>query len=89
MACGCFGQDFASADRPRGGNWLSGYRTTGYFLYWLSLNKDKDLIRKFNRTALEVIPWSFDAAMRHILGDKPENSVENLWDEYQRAVGDR
>ena len=88
VACGCFEQDFASKDRPRGGNWMSGYRITGYFLYWLSKNKDKDFIKKFNRTALEVNPWSFDAAMKHILGDKPENSIESLWNEYQTAVGD-
>lgn len=88
VACGCFEQDFASKDRPRGGNWMDGYRKTGYFLYWLQLNKDKDFIKKFNRTALEVVPWSFDAAMKHILGDKEENSIENLWNEYQAAVGD-
>ncbi len=88
VACGCFEQDFASNDRPRGGNWMDGYRKTGYFLYWLQLNKDKDFIKKFNRTALEVNPWSFDAAMKHILGDKPGNSIESLWNEYQTAVGD-
>ncbi len=88
VACGCFQQDFASKDRPRGGNWMSGYRTTGYFLYWLSLNKDKDFIRKFNRTALEVIPWSWDEAMYHILGRDEANSVANLWDEYMAAIGD-
>lgn len=89
VACGCFDQDFNSNDRPRGGDWMSGYRRTGYFLYWLSLNKDKDFIRKFNRTALEVVPWSWDGAMKHILGDKPENSVENLWNEYISAIGDK
>lgn len=89
VACGCFEQDFASKDRPRGGNWMSGYRTTGYFLYWLSLNKDKDFIRKFNRSALEVVPWSWDAACHHILGDDEKYSVENLWNEYQTAIGDK
>lgn len=88
VACGCFEQDFASKDRPRGGSWMSGYRTTGYFLYWLALNKDKDFIRKFNRTALEVVPWSWDGAMHHILGNDEKNSVENLWKEYQKAIGD-
>lgn len=88
VACGCFEQDFDSKDRPRGGNWMDGYRKTGYFLYWLQLNKDKDFIKKFNRSALEVVPWSFDGAMKHILGDSEENSIENLWNEYQTAVGD-
>ena len=87
VACGCFQQDFASKDRPRGGNWNSGYRTTGYFLYWLAQNKDKDFIRKFNKTALDVIPWSWDEAMYHILGRDEKNSVENLWKEYMEAVG--
>lgn len=88
VACGGFSQDFDSDDRPRGGNWMDGYRTTGYFLYWLSINKDRDFIRKFNRSALDVKPWSFEAAMKHILGDKPGNSVDSLWNEYQKAVGD-
>lgn len=55
----------------------------------MQLNKDKDFIKKFNASALQVIPWSFDGAMKHILGDKPENSIENLWNEYQIAVGDK
>ena len=67
----------------------TGYRVTGYFLYWLSLNKDKDFIRKFNRTAVEIDPWSWDAAMKKILGDKPENTTDALWDEYQKAIGDK
>ncbi|MBD5224456.1 MAG: secretion protein [Bacteroidales bacterium] len=88
LACGCFEQDFASKDRPRGGNWMSGYRITGYFLYWLNQNKDKDFIRKFNRTALDVVPWSWDEAMYHILGRDEKNSVASLWNEYMAAVGD-
>ena len=65
-----------------------GYRVTGYFIYWLSLNKDKDFIRKFNRSAVELKPWSWDKAMKHILGDKPENTTDALWQEYMKAVGD-
>lgn len=89
VACGCFDQDFSSKDRTRGDSWRKGYRVTGYFLYWLSLNKDKDFIRKFNRSAAELKPWSWDKAMKHILGDKPENSVDALWDEYQKTIGDK
>lgn len=88
VACGCFEQDFSSKDRPRGGNWMSGYRQTGYFLYWLSQTKDKDFIRKFNRTAIDVVPWSWDEAMYSILGRDEKNSVKNLWAEYMEAVGD-
>ena len=62
---------------------------TGYFLYWLQLNKDKDFIRKFNRSAVELKPWSWDKAMKHILGDKPGNTTDELWDEYQKAIGDK
>lgn len=89
VSCGCFNQDFKSKDRPRGGNWMKGYRVAGYFLYWLTLNKDKDFLRKFNRTAVEIKPWSWDAACKHILGDKPENGVQALWDEYEKAIGDK
>ena len=89
VACGCFDQDFKAKDRPRADTWRKGYRVTGYFLYWLSLNKDKDFIRKFNRTAAEIKPWSWDKAMKHILGDKPEITTDALWDEYQKAIGDK
>ncbi len=72
--------------RPKGGNYMDGYRTTGYFLVWLRDNKDPEFLRKFNRSTLEVIPWSFDGAIKHVLGDK--YSVDELWHEYQVAVGD-
>ena len=35
---------------------------------------------------LEVIPWSFDGAIKHVLGD--EYNIDELWHEYQVAVGD-
>jgi hypothetical protein len=53
------------------------------------LNKDKDFLRKFNASAAELNPWSWDKAMKHVLGDKPENGVEELWNEYLHAIGDR
>jgi hypothetical protein len=89
LSCGCFEQDFQSKDRPRGKSWREGYRVAGYFLYWLQLNKDKNFIRKFNASAAELNPWSWDKAMKHVLGDKPENGVEELWDEYLHAIGDK
>lgn len=73
-------------DRPKGGNYDDGYRTTGYFLVWVMKNKDKDFLRKFNRSALEVIPWSFEGAFKHIFGS--ECNVADMWKEYQIAVGD-
>ena len=81
-ANGGFGEDA----RPHGVHYLDGYRTTGYFLVWLRDHKDPDFLRKFNRTTLEVIPWSFDDALKHVLG--PEADAEALWHEYQLAVGD-
>ena len=72
--------------RPKGGNYMVGYRTAGYFFVWLRDNKDPDFLRKFNRSTLEVIPWSFDGAIKHIFGN--EYSIDGLWKEYQIAVGD-
>ncbi len=68
------------SSRKPGGNWMDGYRTTGFFLDWLT-SKDPDFLRKFNRSTQEVIPWSFDKAMKRIFGDR--NGVKELWDEYQ------
>ena len=73
-------------DRPKGGNFDDGYRTTGYFLVWVRDHKDPDFLRKFNRTALEVIPWSFEGAFKQIFGE--DCNVADVWKEYQIAVGD-
>ena len=35
--------------RKPGGNWMDGYRTTGFFIQWLT-TKDPDAIRKFHET---------------------------------------
>lgn len=86
LACGCFEQDFQSNDRPRGGTWRSGYRITGYFLFWLQQNKDKNFLKKFNHSAVELETWSWDAAMKHVLGNRPENGVDALWNEYLKAI---
>ena len=72
--------------RPKGGHPLKGYRTTGYFLVWIRDNKDPDFLWKFNRSALELEKWSFDAAIKHVLGQ--EYSLDGLWGEYQTAMGD-
>lgn len=80
IANGGFNDDY---ERPEGGNYSDGYRTTGYFLVWLKENKDKDFLRKFNRTALEVIPWSWDGAAAQIFGEGTKMS--DLWKEYQLA----
>ncbi len=74
---------FPSTNRKPGGNWMDGYQTTGFFLEWL-ITKDKDFLRKFNKSTLEVIPWSFDGAIKHILGN--QYSIDGLWNQYQEFL---
>lgn len=74
---------FPSTNRKPGGHWMDGYQTTGFFLEWLT-TKDADFLRKFNHSTQEVIPWGFDEAIKHVLGD--DYSVEALWDEYQQFL---
>jgi predicted alpha-1,2-mannosidase len=83
VACGGFHDE---TDRPRGGSYTNGYRHVGYFFDWLRRNKDKDFIRKINRSCIEVVPWSWDKAMSYALG-RP-CTADELWHEYQVAVGD-
>lgn len=73
-------------DRPKGGSYMDGYRNAGYFFVWLRDNKDPDFLRKFNRSTLEVIPWSFDGGIKYVLGKSYD--IDALWKEYQIAVGD-
>lgn len=77
---------YGEKDRPKGGNYMDGYRIAGYFFVWIRDHKDADFLRKFNRSCLEVIPWSFDGAIKHIFGE--EQQIDSLWNEYQMAVGD-
>ena len=71
---------FPVDSRKPGGHWMDGYRTTGFFLEWLT-GKDPDFLRKFNKSALEIVPWSFDKAMKHIFGEQV--TTDSLWEEYQ------
>lgn len=73
-------------DRPKGGHYLNSYRFTGFFIVWLVKNKDKDFLRKFNLSTQHVNPWSFDGAIKYILGDK--YNVDDLWTEYLKDMGD-
>jgi hypothetical protein len=79
---------FKPEDRPRGGEFVKGYRYTGFFLNWLRETKDKDFLRKLNLSTQTINPWSFDAAFKQILADD-KVTVQNLWDEYMTAVGDK
>lgn len=74
---------FDYSSRRPGGHWMDGYRTTGFFLHWLTM-KDPDFLRKFNRSAVEIDPWSFDKAMQAILG--PGVTTDALWEEYQQFL---
>lgn len=73
-------------DRPKGGNYMNGYRHAGYFFVWLRDHKDPDFLRKFNHSTLKIVPWSFDAAIKYALGQ--QYSVDELWHEYQVNMGD-
>ena len=77
---------FTLADRPKGGNYMDGYRTTGFFLAWLTQEKDTDFLRKFNRSTLEIIPWSFNEAIQYSLG--ADQDIDTLWKEYMAAMGE-
>lgn len=66
--------------RRPGGNWLDGYRTTGFFIQWMTRD-DPDAIRRFHKTALDLDTWSWDAAIKALYG--PEAIIESKWEEYQ------
>lgn len=69
--------------RKPGGNWMDGYKTTGFFLHWLK-TKDVDAIRKFHFSARDLDTWSFDGAMKYMFGE--DSSIESLWTEYQQFL---
>ena len=77
---------YGEHDRPKGGHYTKGYRYAGYFFVWLRDNYDPDFLRKFNLSTLDVVPWSFDGAIKHVLGEQYD--IESLWHEYQVSVGD-
>lgn len=74
---------FPPDNRRPGGSWRHGFQRTGYFLVWLT-ERDPDFIRKLNRSMLEIIPWGFNKAIQHILGEQYD--IDELWEEYQRAI---
>ena len=71
---------FDMSTRKPGGNWMDGYRTTGFFIQWLT-TKDPDAIRKFHETVRDLDEWSFDKAVKRMFGE--DASIEGLWNEYQ------
>lgn len=78
---------FADGRKPmKGGSYMDGYSTTGWFLVWLKDTKDPDFLRKFNGTAATINPWSWDAAMQNIFGQGI--TAQGLWNEYQESFDD-
>lgn len=69
--------------RKPGGNWMDGYRTTGFFIQWLK-TKDPDAIRKFHLTVRDLEVWSFDGAIKSVFGQ--DKSIEGMWNEYQQYL---
>lgn len=74
---------FDMSTRKPGGNWMDGYRTTGFFIQWLT-TKDPDAIRKFHITVRDLDVWSFDKAIKAVFGQ--EASIEGMWNEYQEFL---
>lgn len=74
---------FDMSTRRPGGNWMDGYRTTGFFIQWLT-TKDPDAIRKFHQTVKDLEVWSFDAAIKSVFG--ADKSIEGMWEEYQNFL---
>ena len=64
---------------------MDGYRTTGFFLAWLTQTKSPDFLRKFNRSTLEVIPWSFDGGVKYALGNDYDIDPygKNIWQRWE------
>lgn len=67
--------------RKPGGHWDDGYKTTGFFIDWMS-TQDADFIYKMNQSTLTIIPWTWDKATIQIL-DKP---ILDLWIDYQKYI---
>ena len=74
---------FRESAKVKGGSWMDGYKTTGYFFAWLT-KKDPDFLKKMNESTLRIIPWSYDGAIKYLFGD--DYSVDQLWDDYQKDM---
>ena len=74
---------FDMSTRKPGGNWMDGYRTTGFFIQWLT-TKDPDAIRKFHETVRDLDEWSFDKAMKRMFGDDASTVSYTHLDVYKR-----
>ena len=73
--------DIAALRKP-GGHWLDGYKTTGFFLQWLT-TMNPDALREFHVTVRDMDVWSFDKAMRAMFG--PESRCGQSTNSFCRA----
>ncbi|KAF0812343.1 Chitinase A [Andreprevotia sp. IGB-42] len=71
----------AAVRRP-GALYNAGYSETGFFIKWLTDTKDPNFARKLNASARDMQNWSWDAALRQILGQ----GLDVLWAEYQASI---
>lgn len=62
--------------------WLGGYTNTGFFLHWIKTEYETDFIYKFNQTAIELEPWSFETAIESVTGQP----IDALWSKYQATL---
>ena len=67
-----------------GGHYMNGYTQGGFFFVWIKDNYDPEFIRKLNRSTQDITPWSFNAAIKHILGQQYD--VDELWQDYQAEL---
>ena len=67
-----------------GGHYMNGYTKGGFFFVWIRDHYDPEFIRKLNRSAQIITPWSFNAAIKHILGQQYD--VDELWQDYQAEL---
>lgn len=82
-ACRYLAGDHSWSKPEVGGHYLTGYTTTGFFLLYLQDNYDPQFIKKFNQSANELSTWSYNGAIKKILGNQYD--VDQLWDEYQNT----
>ncbi|MBI9071116.1 MAG: hypothetical protein JEY94_05940 [Melioribacteraceae bacterium] len=68
--------------RHSGGSYTDGYTTTGFFIVWLMENKDSEFLYKLNQYAGKNYDFKWSSAAYSLLDD----SIENLWTEYQDAL---
>lgn len=65
--------------RQPGGSWADGYKTTGFFIAWITEHKDPNFLYQLNQSVGQDYHWTWEPNMQKLLGV----SVESVWEEYQ------